>query len=89
MHMLNERTSWNRKYRTGSHSSLQADPFLPYAYERFIKSAFPSPGTALDLAGGIGRHAIWLARRDWRVTLLDISEVAIAKAQENAGAYRN
>jgi tellurite methyltransferase len=87
--MPNELTTWNRKYRTSSHSSLQPDPFLPYAYEQFIKPAFPNPGTAMDLAGGIGRHAVWLAGHGWQVTLVDISEVAIAKAQENAEAYRN
>jgi SAM-dependent methyltransferase len=87
--MPNERTSWNRKYREGSHSSLQPDAFLPYAYEHFIEPAFPGPGAALDLAGGIGRHAVWLAHQGWQVTLVDISEVAIAKAQENAGTDRN
>jgi tellurite methyltransferase len=65
------------------------DPFLPYAYEQFIKPLFSNAGRALDLAGGVGRHAIWLARRGWGVTLLDIAEVAIAKAQENAAACRH
>ncbi|MGC2698051.1 MAG: class I SAM-dependent methyltransferase, partial [Candidatus Angelobacter sp.] len=38
---------------------------------------------ALDVAGGVGRHSIWLACRGWRVNLLDISEVGINQAQEN------
>jgi tellurite methyltransferase len=87
--MYDEQTSWNRKYREGSHCSLRVDPLLPYAYEQFISPAFPNSGTAMDLAGGVGRHAIWLARRGWRVTLLDISEVATVMAQENARACRN
>ena len=38
----------------------------------------------LDVAGGVGRHSIWLAQRGWRVKLLDISEVGIQQAEENA-----
>lgn len=42
------------------------------------------PGRALDLACGEGRNAIWLAKRGWRVTGVDFSRVAIAKARESA-----
>jgi 2-polyprenyl-3-methyl-5-hydroxy-6-metoxy-1,4-benzoquinol methylase len=42
------------------------------------------PGTALDLATGEGRNAIWLARQGWRVTGLDFSAVALDKAREIA-----
>ena len=38
----------------------------------------------MDVAGGVGRHAIWLAQHGWRVKLLDISEVGIRQAEENA-----
>jgi SAM-dependent methyltransferase len=31
-----------------------------------------APGTALDIAAGSGRHAIWLAERGWDVTAVDI-----------------
>ena len=85
--MPSERASWDRKYREGSHLSLQPDPFLLQAYREFIEPIFPTGGAALDLAGGPGRHAIWLAQRGWRVTLADISEVGVAKAKENAGEY--
>ncbi|HEX3093144.1 MAG TPA: class I SAM-dependent methyltransferase, partial [Candidatus Angelobacter sp.] len=43
-----------------------------------------SPGLAMDVAGGVGRHAIWLAQRGWRVKLVDISEAGVNQAQENA-----
>src|SRR5689334_8966652 len=39
-------------------------------------------GTALDLACGEGRNAIWLAKHSWRVIGVDFSAVAIAKARQ-------
>ncbi len=39
------------------------------------------PGTALDLACGEGRNALWLARQDWDVSATDFSSVAIARAR--------
>ncbi|MDP9160952.1 MAG: class I SAM-dependent methyltransferase [Acidobacteriota bacterium] len=81
----NERESWNRRYRDGSHLSLVPDPFLAEAFNEFIQPIFPDGGKAVDLAGGIGRHSIWLAERAWTVTLMDISEAGLAKAQESVG----
>jgi 2-polyprenyl-3-methyl-5-hydroxy-6-metoxy-1,4-benzoquinol methylase len=79
---LDEKASWNKKYSEGSHSSVQPDPFLVSAYPEFV--ADRPAGSALDLAGGVGRHSIWLAQRGWRVKLLDISEVGIQQAEESA-----
>ena len=42
------------------------------------------PGRGLDLACGEGRNAVWLAQRGWRVTAVDFSEVAIARARDRA-----
>ena len=44
------------------------------------------PGRALDLAAGVGRHAVWLAGQGWAVTAVDQSDVAIGKARELAAA---
>ena len=38
-------------------------------------------GTALDVAGGAGRHAVYLAERAWRVTSADISESGVERAR--------
>jgi SAM-dependent methyltransferase len=38
----------------------------------------------LDLACGLGRHALWLATRNWRVCGVDLSEVAIRKLSHAA-----
>jgi SAM-dependent methyltransferase len=42
------------------------------------------PGTALDLGCGEGGDAIWLARRGWRVTAVDVSATALDRAAEDA-----
>jgi SAM-dependent methyltransferase len=44
-----------------------------------------APGRALDVGCGEGADAIWLARRGWTVTAVDVSEVALRRAQEAAG----
>jgi SAM-dependent methyltransferase len=46
------------------------------------------PGTALDLACGEGRNAIWLAEQGWRVVAVDYSAVGIAKGRALAGQRR-
>ena len=49
-----------------------------------MEPSFPNAGTALDLACGLGRHALWLASRNWRVCGVDFSEVAIKKLNHAA-----
>jgi SAM-dependent methyltransferase len=47
------------------------------------------PGSALDVGCGEGADAIWLAGTGWTVTAVDISEVALSRAQaaaDRAGA---
>jgi 2-polyprenyl-3-methyl-5-hydroxy-6-metoxy-1,4-benzoquinol methylase len=83
----NERDRWNRKYSEASvSSSLIPDPFLPWAFSKYILPLFPRGGKALDLAGGTGRHAIWMAQQGWDVTLIDISETGVEQARVNAGS---
>jgi len=43
-----------------------------------------TPGRALDVGCGEGADAIWLAKRGWTVTAIDVSAVAISRAQEAA-----
>jgi len=42
------------------------------------------PGAALDVACGEGADAVWLARQGWRVTAVDVSEVALARVAAHA-----
>ena len=43
-----------------------------------------TPGTALDVATGQGRNALYLAAHGWKVTGIDISDVGLAQAREAA-----
>jgi SAM-dependent methyltransferase len=42
------------------------------------------PGRALDVGCGEGADAIWLAKRGWTVTAIDVSDVALGRARESA-----
>src|SRR5436190_8931840 len=43
-----------------------------------------TPGRALDIGCGEGADAIWLVRRGWIVTAIDISDLAVCRAREAA-----
>lgn len=47
-----------------------------------------TPGRALDVGCGEGADAIWLARSGWKVTAIDISDVAVSRAREAAELAR-
>jgi SAM-dependent methyltransferase len=68
-------TDWDERYR--DQEWLKEDPHPLIV--NFASSIEPglAPGLALDLACGVGRHAVWLASRGWRVTAVDSSRVAI------------
>ncbi len=80
-----EREHWNRKYREAPDAWMVPDPFLSQAFSEYILPMFPDAGSALDLAGGAGRHAIWLAKQGWEVRLIDISQTGVEQARQNAG----
>jgi SAM-dependent methyltransferase len=42
------------------------------------------PGRALDVGCGEGADAVWLARRGWEVTALDVSGLALDRARQHA-----
>ncbi len=49
----------------------------------FLKKHLPARGDLLDVGGGPGRYAIELARRGYRVSLVDLSPVHVERAQRN------
>jgi len=68
---------WNRRYADEFNRWRDPDPSLPALYDDFLKPAFPNGGRAVDVAGGMGRHAMWLAERNWQVEVWDYSDVAL------------
>jgi SAM-dependent methyltransferase len=82
MNSEEQRAHWDLKYEQGLPSLTEPDPFFIWASEKFVP--FPNAGMALDLAGGVGRHALWLATRNWKVTVIDLSDVAIRKLSQSA-----
>jgi SAM-dependent methyltransferase len=75
------RDDWDERY-AGAELVWTAEP------NRFLvaETSGLEPGSALDLACGEGRNAVWLAERGWRVTGVDFSEVGIEKARGLAAA---
>jgi hypothetical protein len=71
MEDANSGAFWDLKYEQGLPSLTTPDPFFVSAYEWFVQPSFSNAGMALDLAGGLGRHALWLANRKWRVTVVE------------------
>jgi SAM-dependent methyltransferase len=69
---------WNARYRE------EGAPETPSPFVVGLAPLLPDHGRALDVAGGAGRHALWLARHGLDVTLADLSEVALALAADRA-----
>src|SRR3954454_18883108 len=74
-----DRHTWDARYRSGASQSQEPSGFLVA-----LDDLLPCRGRALDVAGGTGRNALWLARRGLDVTLADISEVALGLASDRA-----
>ncbi len=79
--MDRDRERWNTRWleRAG-----ELEPTAPFLVEH--AHLLPATGRALDVAGGAGRNAVWLARRGLDVTMIDISRVAIDRAERKAQA---
>lgn len=70
---------WDARYReTTQMWSRGPNVFVA---ERLADAA---PGRAIDLAGGEGRNAVWLAERGWDVELVEFSRVALDRAVDRA-----
>ncbi len=70
--MSDDRQRWNARYAERGAATWEPDAFLAA-----VEALLPRAGRALDLAGGTGRHALWLARRGLDVTLCDVSDEAL------------
>ncbi|KUF18790.1 class I SAM-dependent methyltransferase [Streptomyces silvensis] len=72
---------WDEKYG-GSDQLFSGAPNPVLVAE----AAGLAPGQALDVGCGEGADALWLARRGWRVTAVDISRTALERAAATAAA---
>jgi SAM-dependent methyltransferase len=73
-------TAWDARYAA-------SDQVWSRGPNQFVEAELAdlTPGTALDVACGEGRNAIWLATRGWDVTALDFSAVAVDRGRQLAG----
>jgi SAM-dependent methyltransferase len=77
-----DRERWNARWLE---RERDGDRSPPAAWIVSLDPVLPRRGRALDIAGGAGRHAIWLARRGLDVTLVDVSEEGLRLAAAAAG----
>lgn len=73
-----DRQKWEARYADAADA-----PSTPSAHLARL-SGLGLSGRALDIAGGAGRNAIWLAQQGLETTLVDISARALAIARERA-----
>jgi|SRR5262245_10856871 len=73
--------NWDELYSRGEHVNDEPHPLVVEYASTLI------PGRALDLACGVGRHAICLAQHGWEVTAVDSSRVAIEILRERADLF--
>jgi tellurite methyltransferase len=92
-----DRLRWDKVFQAQLDANAPypaADPLLlRYAPPVDADTAQPDDPTghiprALDLAGGLGQNALWLAQQGYTVDLLDISRVALERARQEM-AVRN
>jgi tellurite methyltransferase len=76
-----DREKWDAKY-----STVAGVPTEPSAVLIGLAAFLPTSGRALDVAGGAGRNALWLAARSLDVTIWDVSPVGLALARHRANA---
>jgi tellurite methyltransferase len=74
------RERWNRRYRG------EPPPTTPSRFVTEHADVLPSSGRVLDVGGGAGRNALWLAARGLEVTLVDVSDEACETASRWAAA---
>ena len=81
---MDERSKWESRYTQAGEEPFygrEPSPFLVRSLH-----LLPPGGRCLDVGGGEGRNALFLAQRGWRVTVLDVAVAGVARAQRRARA---
>ena len=72
---------WDARYRSGE----RAEDLFAAPTPLVVRTAEKlDPGSALDIACGTGRNAVWLAERGWTVTAVDGARTAIDVLNQRA-----
>lgn len=74
---MDERERWERRYQQAEEPFYGRDPSL---FLRRSVALLPNGGRCLDLAGGEGRNAVFLACRGFSVTLADVALAGLSRA---------
>jgi tellurite methyltransferase len=70
-----DRERWNARWRERAQAGSE-----PSSWVVSLDLVLPRRGRALDVAGGGGRNAVWLARRGLEVAIADVSEEGLGLA---------
>jgi tellurite methyltransferase len=80
---MNDRIKWNMKYK--ERIKLMKEPTANSRLKDL--STYLTGGKALDLACGLGGNSLFLARMNYHVMAIDISDVVIDYIREQAEAH--
>lgn len=73
---------WDERYATKEYVwAVEPNQFVKAHLSDLV------PGTAIDLAAGEGRNAVWLASLGWQTRAVDFSEVALEKGRRLASDH--
>jgi len=77
--------TWDARYASAATADSTVWSLTPNAWiAETVDGLGLQPGTAIDLACGEGRNALWLAQRGWQVTAIDFSAVALETGRTRA-----
>jgi len=80
--LAGEEQGWNETFAVGTNFNHKPNALL------VAWATGKKPGTALDIAMGQGRNAVFLATQGWKVTGIDISGEGIRQAKAAAAASK-
>jgi len=73
----------NAQTLSARYDSLNPDKL----YSNWLQYLPSPPGLALDIGGGSGRDALWLAQKGWEVTVIEPSEAFLNIGRANLKTY--
>lgn len=77
-----DRVRWDQLYKEQSNGFPPADPVL---FEFTPPVLDDAEHRALDVAAGIGQNGLWLAAQGYLVDMIDVSRIALLRAQDEMG----